>query len=224
MTRPVHILPLGVLCVVLASAISPEVLAAPTSFEKLGDGPIPSNDLGLLGPVRARDGLKVDGHVSSCLSFAGAGAGAGAVHSRNQELDGNAVRRSLRNLKRRADFLDDPFSDTHEAAEHAPGQRGDVRSQVFLFPRLLRTPIVSSRKTMPDSLFLRSSNPVRLNLRTYPAVNLLDILDRVLFLLDILNRVLFLLDILDRVLFLLDKGVMVPHNLIRAPSICRIPA
>ncbi|KAJ3763130.1 hypothetical protein EV360DRAFT_66516 [Lentinula raphanica] len=129
MTRPVHILPLGVLCVVLASAISPEVLAAPTSFEKLGDGPIPSNDLGLLGPVRARDGLKVDGYVSSCLSFAGAGAGAGAVHSRNQELDGNAVRRSLRNLKRRADFLDDPFSDTHEAAEYAPGQGGDVRSQ-----------------------------------------------------------------------------------------------
>ncbi|KAJ3833130.1 hypothetical protein EV361DRAFT_954473 [Lentinula raphanica] len=129
MTRPVHILPLGVLCVVLASTISPEVLAAPTSFEKPGDGPIPSNDLGLLGPVRARDGLKVDGHVSSCLLFAGAGAGAGAVHSRNQELDGNAVRRSLRNLKRRADFLDDPFSDTHEAAEHAPGQGGDVRSQ-----------------------------------------------------------------------------------------------
>ncbi|KAJ3763131.1 hypothetical protein EV360DRAFT_66517 [Lentinula raphanica] len=126
MTRPVHILPLGVLCVILASAISPEILAAPTSF----------NNPGSLGTVvRARNGLKVDGHVSSCLSsaiaVAGAGAGDGAIHSCSEELNGNAVRRSLtRSLKRRAKFLDGSlFFDTHAAGVHAHGQGGDTCSQ-----------------------------------------------------------------------------------------------
>ncbi|KAJ3845366.1 hypothetical protein F5878DRAFT_689839, partial [Lentinula raphanica] len=120
MTRPIHNLPLGVLCVILASAIFPgEVLAAPTSF----------NNPGSLGTViRARNGLKVDGHVSSCLSsavaVAGAGAGDGAVHNCDEELNGNAVWRSLtRSLKRRAKFLDgSPFFDTHAAGVHAHGQ------------------------------------------------------------------------------------------------------
>ncbi|KAJ3778252.1 hypothetical protein FB446DRAFT_840959 [Lentinula raphanica] len=127
MTRPIHNLPLDVLCVILASAIFPgEVLAAPTSF----------NNPGSLGTViRARNGLKVDGHVSSCLSsavaVAGAGAGDGAVHNCDEELNGNAVRRSLtRSLKRRAKFLDgSPFFDTHAAGVHAHGQGGDTCSQ-----------------------------------------------------------------------------------------------
>ncbi|KAJ3818800.1 hypothetical protein F5880DRAFT_1190361 [Lentinula raphanica] len=134
MTRPLHILPLGIICVFLTSAISPEVLAAPTSFNSPGgdsrSGPIRSTATGLLEPVvKARDGLKVDDHVSSCLSSAGAGASTGADNSCRVSLDGNTAPQSLRILRRRAQSLDDPFSNTHAAGEHAPGQGGNLHSQ-----------------------------------------------------------------------------------------------
>ncbi|KAJ3762481.1 hypothetical protein EV360DRAFT_67004, partial [Lentinula raphanica] len=133
MTRPLHILPLGIICVFLASAISPEVLAAPTSFNSPGgdsrSGSIRSTATGLLEPVvQARDGLKVDDHVSSCLSSAG------ADNSCRVSLDGNTAPQSLRILRRRAQSLDDPFSNTHAAGEHAPGQGGNLHSQAAEYP------------------------------------------------------------------------------------------
>ncbi|KAJ3721816.1 hypothetical protein C8R42DRAFT_776185 [Lentinula raphanica] len=164
MTRPVHILPLGVLCVILASAISPEVLAAPTSF----------NNPGSLGTVvRARNGLKVDGHVSSCLSsavaVAGAGASDGAVRSSMVTLYGGALLEASRGAQNSSMALRS-LTLMRLVFMH-------MDKEVILVHKLLKLPSVLSTKPKQMQLtFTCRSILVRLNLR--PVVIKLHLLDK----------------------------------------------
>ncbi|KAJ3839535.1 hypothetical protein F5878DRAFT_616127 [Lentinula raphanica] len=114
MTRPALVLPLGIILIILASTVSPDVLAAPTSSNVPGrDTTYASNvhiDSGssVFPVVGARDSLDVYDRVSSYLPSAGA--------------DGSPARQSLtsNSLMRRARLVDDPFLSSRAVAPEIP--------------------------------------------------------------------------------------------------------
>ncbi|KAJ3765788.1 hypothetical protein FB446DRAFT_435145 [Lentinula raphanica] len=115
MTRPVLVLPLGIILIILASTVSPGVLAAPMSSNGPGcDAAYASNahsdsGSGVFPVVGAQDSPDVYDHVSSYLPSAGA--------------DGSPARQSLtsNNLMRRARLVNDPFLSSRAVAPEIPG-------------------------------------------------------------------------------------------------------
>ncbi|KAJ3725402.1 hypothetical protein C8R42DRAFT_442548 [Lentinula raphanica] len=115
MTRPVLVLPLGIILIILASTVSPDVLAAPTSSNgpridtAYASNAHSDSGSGVLPVVGARDSLDVDDRVSSYLPSAGA--------------DGSPARQSLtsNNLMRRARLVNDPFLSSRAVAPEIPG-------------------------------------------------------------------------------------------------------
>ncbi|KAJ3755926.1 hypothetical protein EV360DRAFT_72443 [Lentinula raphanica] len=169
MTRPVlFVLPLGIILVLLAStSISPAVLAAQIS----SDGPgLDSRDVlnhssdGLVvleAPVLGAQHSPENVHGrASYLPSAGAGAGPIADGSH----DGSTARQNVRNIERRARFIDGSFLSTRAAmargAPSEPSEHGnDPPSQVTRyhdpmgelkhFDTVLK-PIITEMKAMKD--------------------------------------------------------------------------
>ncbi|KAJ3822548.1 hypothetical protein F5880DRAFT_662663 [Lentinula raphanica] len=147
MTRPVLVLPLGIILIILASTVSPDVLAAPTSSNGPGcDTTYASN--GHSDSVDgARDSPDVYDRVSSYLPSAGA--------------DGSPARQSLTGnsqVRRRARLVDDPFLSSRAVApEHSaygvPGSPGRGGGGVLPFQAAAgktESPIQNPVKDMAD--------------------------------------------------------------------------
>ncbi|KAJ3972860.1 hypothetical protein EV361DRAFT_106449 [Lentinula raphanica] len=118
MTRPVHILPLGILLLIsLVSTISPEVLAAPTSVVRL------RRDLGRDESIHP----EVSGVLSHPVEARGGSAGAGAGGSRSEEVVVEAAIEQQTQPRRREVLFDsflvpraDELGNEHE--NHVPPQ------------------------------------------------------------------------------------------------------